>query len=71
MLSVCRPRPASHAHCRHRHISELICEINSGKFRLEEAWCREGAGEALHPHLTEGGSGESRISPLNGAPAEN
>jgi len=26
---VYRPRPASHAHFRHRHIPELICEINS------------------------------------------
>jgi len=32
ILSVCRPRPprpASHAHCRHRHVPELIYETNS------------------------------------------
>ena len=28
LLSVQLPRPASHAHFRHRHIPELICEIN-------------------------------------------
>jgi len=29
LLSVQRRRPASHAHFRHWHIPELICEINS------------------------------------------
>ena len=29
ILSVCRPRPASHANFRHRHIPELICGFNS------------------------------------------
>ena len=29
LLSVQRPRPASHAHFRHSHIPELICGVNS------------------------------------------
>jgi len=52
LLSVQRPRPASHAHFHHSHIPELICGVNSSidsQYSIVKDLCMSPHGVARPP----------------------